>query len=61
MAAEGTSGDTHIEWAENRVSFTGNAVSYCLVEILTRLGYHLENVICNRKHAFGFKGFWPIR
>ena len=28
MAAEGTSGDTHIEWAENRVSFTGDAVSF---------------------------------
>ena len=56
MAAEGISGDTHIESAENKVSLTGNAVSYCLIEILTRLGYKLslKNVICNRQHAFIF-------
>ena len=48
MAAEGTLGDTHIEWAENKVSFTGNAVSsYCLVDILTRLGYTLSLRKCH--------------
>ena len=59
MEAEGTSGDTPIECAENKVSLTGNAVSYCLVEILTRLDYtlslrkcHLQPTTCIRGLGF---------